>query len=155
MEPAAGLGVMVAGTAVIAVESELVSGHLAKTTSQLGLSQAFMGVVVLALVGTISDLFTSVAFARDNRMDIALGICLGSALQMAQVVAPVLVIVSWAIGHPMSLVFGDPLDLFAIACAAFIVRAVAADGETTWYEGFLLIGVYPLFALAYFFLDET
>jgi Ca2+:H+ antiporter len=150
-----GLGVMVAGTAVIAVESELVTDCLAETTSQLGLSPVFMGIVVLALVGTIADLFASVAFARDNRMDIALGICLGSALQIALVVAPVLVLVSWAIGHPMNLVFGDPLDLFAIACAAFIVRAVAADGETTWYEGFLLIGVYLLFALAYFFLDET
>jgi Ca2+:H+ antiporter len=146
-----GLGVMVGGTAVIAVESELVTTRLGETASQLGLSPVFMGIVVLALVGTIADLFASVAFARDDRMDIALGICLGSALQIALVVAPVLVLVSWAIGHPMNLVFGSPLDLFAIASSALIVREITADGETTWYEGFVLIGVYVLFALAYFF----
>ncbi len=59
--------------------------------------------------------------------------CVGSALQIALVIAPVLVLVSWAIGHPMGLVFGSPLDLFAIAIAAFIVRAIAADGETNWF----------------------
>jgi Ca2+:H+ antiporter len=65
----------------------------------------------------------------------------------------VLVLVSWEIG-PMNFVFGSPLGLFSIASAAFIVRAIAADGETTWYEGFLLVGVYVLFALAFFFQGE-
>ncbi len=146
-----GLGVMVAGTVGIAFESELVSTRLAETASGLGLSPVFMGVVVLALIGTVADLFAAVVFARHNRMDIVLGLCVGSAIQIALVVAPILVLVSWAIGHPMNLVFGSPLDLFAIASAALIVRVIAADGETTWYEGFLLIGVYVLFALAYFF----
>ena len=146
-----GLGVMVAGTVGIAAESDVASERLAEAAAHLGLSPVFMGVVVLALVGTLADLFAAVAFARRDKMDIALGMCLGSAIQIALVVAPVLVLVSWAIGHPMNLVFGSPLDLFAIASAAFIVRSIAADGETTWYEGFLLVGVYVLFALAYFF----
>ena len=71
---------------------------------------------------------------------------------MALVVAPVLVLVSWAISRPMTLVFDNPLDLFAIAGAAFIVNAIAADGETTWFEGVLLIGVYALFGLGFFFI---
>jgi Ca2+/H+ antiporter len=75
------------------------------------------------------------------------------AIQAALVVAPVVVLASWLIGQPMNLVFSSPLDLFAIADAAFIVRSVAADGETTWFEGLLLIGVYLLFALAYFFVS--
>lgn len=145
--------VMLSGTVVIAVESELVTARLAETTARLGFSPVFMGVVVLALVGTIADLFASVAFARANKIEIAVSMCVGSALQVALLVAPVLVLVSWAIGHPMSLVFGSPLDLAAIASAVFIVRAIAADGETSWYEGFLLIGVYALFALAFFFED--
>ncbi|HKM63825.1 MAG TPA: calcium/proton exchanger [Acidisphaera sp.] len=145
------LGVMIGGTVVIAVEAELVTARLAEASAQLGFSPVFMGVVVLALVGTIADLFASVAFARADRMDIAFGMCVGSALQIALVIAPVLVLVSYAIGHPMTLVFSSPLDLFAIASAAFIVRAIAADGETNWYEGFLLVGVYVLFALGYFF----
>ena len=152
---AQGLAVMVGGTVVIAFESEIVSGRLAETAAQLGLSPVFMGVVVLALIGTIADLFAAVAFARADRMEIVFGMCVGSALQIALVVAPVLVLVSWAMGHPMNLVFGSPLDLFAIASAAFIVRAIAADGETTWYEGFLLVGVYVLFALAYFFQGQA
>jgi Ca2+:H+ antiporter len=143
--------VMTAGTAVIAVEAELVSAALEETSAQLGLSPVFMGIVVLALVGTAADLFAAVAFARQDKMDIVFGMCVGSAIQIALVVAPVLVLASWVIGHPMNLVFGSPLDLFAIASTAFIVRSVAADGETTWFEGLLLVGVYVLFALAFYF----
>ena len=147
------LGVMIGGTLLIAIESELVAARLSEASSALGFSPVFTGVVILALVGTIADLFAAVAFARADRMDVAFGMCVGSALQIALVIAPVLVLASCAIGHPMDLVFRSPLDLFAIVSAAFIVRAIAADGETNWYEGFLLIGVYVLFALGYFFED--
>jgi Ca2+:H+ antiporter len=67
------------------------------------------------------------------------------------VIAPLLVLASWAIGQPMTLVFSDPLELFAIAGAALIVNSIAGDGKTTWFEGLLLVGVYVLFALAFFF----
>jgi Ca2+:H+ antiporter len=143
--------VMVASTALIAIEAELASAALAATSTQLGLSPVFMGVVVLALVGTAADLFAAVVFARQDNMDIVFSMCIGSAIQIALVVAPVLVLASWLIGHPMNLVFSSPLDLFAIASTAFIVRVIAADGETTWFEGLLLVGVYLLFALAYYF----
>jgi Ca2+:H+ antiporter len=152
---ARGLLVMLAGTAAIAIEAELVSGALEATSELLGLSPVFMGVVVLALVGTAADLFAAVVFARQDKMDIVFGMCIGSAIQIALVVAPVLVLTSWFIGHPMNLVFGSPLDLFAVASTAFIVRAIAADGETTWFEGLLLIGTYLLFALAYYFTSPT
>ena len=150
-----GLAVMVGATIGVTFVAEVVSTRLAETASQIGLSSVFMGVVVLALIGTVSDLFVAVSFARAGKMEIVLSLCLGSAIQIALVVAPVLVLVSWAIGHPMNLVFGSPLDLFAIASAAFLVRMIVADGETNWYEGFLLIGVYVLFALAFFFLGRT
>ncbi|HUC09175.1 MAG TPA: calcium/proton exchanger [Stellaceae bacterium] len=143
--------VMTAGTGLIAVEAELASAALEPTSVLLGLSPVFMGVVVLALVGTVADLFAAVVFARRNNMDIVFSMCLGSAIQIALVVAPILVLTSWAMGHPMNLVFASPLDLFAIASAAFIVRSVSGDGETTWFEGLLLVGVYLLFALAYYF----
>ena len=142
---------MVMLTAVIALEAEIVSGALEVTASSLGLSEVFLGVIVLALVGTASDLFAAVVFARQNKMGLVMSICVGSSIQVALVVAPVLVIASWFMGHPMTLVFGNPLDLFAIAGTAFIVNAIAGDGETTWFEGVLLIGVYVLFALAFFF----
>ena len=84
-------------------------------------------------------------------MGLVLQICIGSAIQIALVVAPVLVILSWFIGQPMTLVFSNPLHLFAITSTALIVNSVARDGETTWFEGVLLIGVYGLFGLAFFF----
>jgi len=145
------LTVMTISTAVITLEAELVSGALEGTSVQLGIAPVFMGVIVLALVGTVSDLFAAVVFARQDKMDIVFGMCVGSAIQIALVVAPVLVLASWMIGQPMNLVFGSPLDLFAIASTAFVVRAIAADGETTWFEGLLLVGIYVLFALAYYF----
>ena len=145
------LMVMAGSTAVIAIEAELVSAALEAASAQLGLSPVFMGVVVLALVGTAADLFAAVVFAHQDKMDIVFAMCIGSAIQIPLVVAPVLELVSRMAGYPMNLVFGSPLDLFAIAGAAFIVRSVAADGETTWFEGLLLVGVYLLFALAYYF----
>ncbi len=143
--------VLALATVGAALESELVSGALTKAAGALGLSTLFVGVIVLALVGTISDLFAAVWFARQDRMGLVMSICIGSSIQVALVVAPLLVILSWLIGTPMTLVFRDPMDLFAIAGTVFIVNAIAGDGETTWFEGMLLIGVYLVFGIAFFF----
>lgn len=145
------LAVLVVGTAAVAMEAHLVSGALEATSASLGLSPVFIGVIVLALVGTASDLFAAAWFARQGKMGLVLNICVGSAIQVALVVAPLLVLGSWLMGRPMTLVFGNPLGLFAIASAAFIVNAISTDGETTWFEGVLLIGVYVLLGLAFFF----
>lgn len=145
------LGVLTAATAAAALESELISDALTDAAATLQLSTTFLGVIVLALVGTVADLFSAVWFARQDRMGLVMSICIGSAIQIALVVAPLLVILSWLIGSPMTLVFTNPLDLFAIAGTAFIVNAITGDGETTWFEGVLLIGVYTVFGIAYFF----
>ena len=148
---AVSLGVLAAATVVIALEAELVSGSLEQASQSLGLSDVFLGVIVLALIGTASDLFAGAFFARQGRMGLVLSICIGSAIQVALVLAPLLVLISWAIGKPMTLVFSNPLDLFAIAGAAFIINSIASDGEVTWFEGVLLIGVYVLFGLGFYF----
>jgi Ca2+:H+ antiporter len=148
---AASLGIMVASTAVTALEAEMVSGVLTQTAAAIDLSPTFLGVIVLALVGTSADIFAASWFARRDKMGLALNICIGSAIQVALVVAPLLVLISAMIGHPMNLVFHNPLYLFAIASTAFIVNAIARDGETVWFEGLLLIGVYALFALSFFY----
>lgn len=148
----AAIGVLVTATAVIAFEAELVSGALEATAGSLGLTQTFVGIIVLALVGTVADLFAAAWFARQDKIGLAFNICTGSAIQVALVVAPLLVLMSWALGKPMTLVFDNPLDLFGIAGAAFIVNAIASDGETTWFEGVLLIGVYVLLGTAFFFI---
>lgn len=146
------LAVLVAATAAIAFEAELLSGALEQASSSLHLSPMFLGVIVLAIVGTAADLFAASWFAHEGRMGLVFQICIGSAIQVALVLAPLLVIVSWVLGQPMNLVFSNPLHLFAIASTAFIVNSIARDGETTWFEGVLLVGVYLLFGLAFFFL---
>ncbi|WP_428486942.1 calcium/proton exchanger [Rhodopila sp.] len=145
------LGVLIAATLGAALESELISAALTEAASTLHLSPIFLGVIVLALVGTVSDLFSAVWFARQDRMGLVMSICIGSAIQVALVVAPLLVILSWLIGSPMTLVFKDPLDLFAITATVFIVNVITSDGETTWFEGVLLIGVYVVMGMAFFF----
>jgi Ca2+:H+ antiporter len=145
------IAVLVAATAAIAMESELVSRALQQAAKALHLAPMFLGVIVLALIGTGGDIFVGVWFAREDRIGPAIQILIGSAIQTALVVAPLLVLASALFGRPMTLVFSDPLYLFAIAGAAFIVNSVARDGETTWFEGVLLVGVYCLFALAFFF----
>ena len=145
------LAVLIGGTAIIAIEAELVSESLTATAEHLHLSPLFLSVIVLALIGTAADLFAAVYFARQDRMGLVMSICIGSAIQIALVMAPLLVLISWLLGKPMDLVFTNPLDLFAIAGTAWIVNAIAADGETTWFEGVLLIGIYTLLGLGFFF----
>ncbi|WP_242098394.1 calcium/proton exchanger [Sphingomonas sp. CROZ-RG-20F-R02-07] len=146
------IAVLIAATAAVAFCAETVSGVLQDAAGTLGLPLLFVGVIPLALVGTAADLFAAVSFARKDRMDLVMSICVGSSIQVGLVVAPLLVLISWAMGTPLSLVFTSLLDLFAIAAAAFVARSIAADGETNWFEGLLLIGVYALFALSFFFI---
>lgn len=145
------LGVLVLATMAVAGCAEMVSGALGEAAASLNLPLAFVGVIPLALIGTAADLFAAVGFARANRMSLVMTICVGSTIQVGLVVAPLLVLISWALGHPLSLVFPSVLDLFAIGAAAFITKSIAADGETNWFEGLMLVGVYVLLAIAFFF----
>ena len=117
---------------------------------QLSLSVAV--VLILAYIGNL--VYTLVThrdvFARQDRMGLVLSITVGSSIQVALLVAPVLVIVSYFMGDPLNLVF-TPLELIAVAGVAFSVNAIAADGETTWFEGLLLVAVYAVLGLAFFF----
>ena len=146
------VGVLVGATAVIALEAELVSGALEGTASRLGLSTFFLGIIVLAVVGNAAEYISAVYFARRDQMGLVVTITVGSTIQVALFTAPLLVLISWAIGHPMNLVFSNPLELIAIAGSAFAVNSIAQDGETTWFEGVLLLAVYALLGLAFFYL---
>lgn len=151
---AVSVSVLVGATVLVAIEAEAVSAALEATAASLGLSDIFVGVIVLALIGTASDLVAAVWFAKRGKFGLALSICVGSSIQVGLVVAPLLVIASWVLGKPITLVFTNPLDLFAIAGTAFIVNAIASDGEATWFEGVLLIGVYALLGMAFFFVNR-
>lgn len=145
------LAVLVGATLITALEAEMVSGALEATSAKLGVTTFFLGITVLAVVGNAAEYVSAVYFARKDRMDLVIGITVGSTIQIALFVAPVLVLVSYFMGTPMNLVFSNPLELISVAAVAFIVNAIAQDGETTWFEGLLLLGVYVLLGMAFFF----
>jgi Ca2+:H+ antiporter len=142
--------VLAATTAAVALEAELVSGALEATSESLGLSPFFLGVTVLAVVGNAAEYVSAVYFARRDRMGLVFTITVGATVQVALLTAPVLVIISYFMGHPMNLVFQNPIELIAIAAVAFGVNAIAHDGETTWFEGLLLLAVYVILGMAFF-----
>lgn len=145
------LAVLLGATAVVAIEADLVSDALEATASTLGLSTFFLGLIVLPLVGNASEYVSAIYFARQDKMDLVISITVGATIQMALLTAPLLVLVSYLFGHPMDLVFGNPLELMAIVGVVFVVNSITRDGETTWFEGVLLLAVYALLALAFFF----
>ncbi|EYB66956.1 calcium/proton exchanger [Deinococcus phoenicis] len=143
--------VLVGGTALIALESEMLSGALEATSETLGLSPFFLGIIVLAVVGNFAEYIAGSYFARQGKIGLAINIAVGATIQVALFTAPLLVLISYAIGQPMNLVFSSPLELVAIVAVALIVTTVTKDGEATWFEGVLLIAVYLLLALAFYF----
>lgn len=137
-------------TLLTTLESEILVTTLEGTTKALGITEFFVGVIVVAIVGNAAEHLSAVLVARKGQMDLAVSITTGSSTQIALFVAPFLVLVSWAIGRPMSLVF-NLFEIAAVALAGIIVTVAAGDGETNWFEGIQLIAVYLIFAIAFFF----
>ena len=148
-------GVLLAATVAVAVMSEVLVGAVAETSRALGLTEVFVGVIVVAIVGNAAEHSTAILMALKNQMDLAVGIALGSALQIALFVAPVLVLASRLRGAagPMDLVF-TTLEVVAVILAVVIARMVAEDGESNWLEGAMLLMIYAILAVAFFFLPE-
>lgn len=149
------LGVLVVATALVAWMSEILVGSVEAAAHALGMSELFLGVIVVAIIGNAAEHSTAVLMARKDRMDLALGIAIGSSVQVALFVAPVLVLASLVIGpRPMDLVF-QPSEVLAIALAALITGQVAGDGESNWLEGVQLLAVYAILAIVFYFLPVT
>ena len=118
------------------------------------MTRIFLGVIVVAVVGNAAEHSTAVMMALKNRMELSLGIAIGSSLQIALFVAPVLVILSHFIGpQPMDLVF-TPAEVLAVFLAVLISGQIAGDGESNWLEGVQLLAVYLILAVVFFFLPE-
>ncbi len=145
------LGTLAVATVAVAWLSEILVGSLEGFSRQLGLTEVFAGLIIIPIVGNAAEHAASV-FALKNKMDLSIQIALGATIQIALLVAPVLVIASFLMGQPMDLVIHRPLELVGLIGAALITASVARDGETNWLEGAMLLGVYLLLALAFFFL---
>jgi Ca2+:H+ antiporter len=141
-------------TVLIAWLSDVLVAQIEMVKHALGWSDLFIGVIVIATVGNAAEHSTAVLMAVRNKMDLSVTIAAGSSTQIALLVAPVLVFISWLMGNPMSLVF-SPLEITGIALAVLILDMIASDGETTWFEGAELIAVYLILALAFYFVPES
>jgi Ca2+:H+ antiporter len=144
------VGVLVGTTVLVALMSELLVGSIEGATHTLGLSELFIGVIVIAIIGNAAEHSTAITMALKDKMDISLSIATGSSAQIALLVTPVLVFASLAMGSPMTLVF-FPFEVIAIAVAVVVMNMVSMDGESNWFEGCELLGVYVILAIMFFF----
>jgi len=144
-------GVLILATVFIAWLSEVLVGAVEPVIVSLGWTEFFLGIVIIPIVGNVAEHLAAVQVAAKGKMDMSLEISVGSSLQIALFVAPVLVFVSLLMGNPLTLVF-DQFELIALAAAALIAALVALDGESNWMEGVQLLVVYIILAMAFFFL---
>jgi Ca2+:H+ antiporter len=136
---------------LVGVMSEVLVGSITEASESVGLSEFFIGVVVVAIVGNAAEHWVAVLVARKDKMDLAVNIAIGSSGQVALFVAPALVIASYFVGpYPLALVFNG-FELGAIVIAILIANYVIQDGESTWFEGVQLLAVYLVFGLAFYF----
>lgn len=146
----ASLVLLLVATAAVAFVSEAFVGAIEPMSEEFGLSELFVGVILVPIVGNIAEHIVGVQIAYKNNMDFSMAISLGSSIQVALLVTPILVFLGALIGTPLNLVF-SPLELGALAAAVVVTGFVALDGKSNWLEGAMLIGVYIIAALAFFF----
>ena len=148
--PKVAIGVLGAA-ALLAVLSEQLVGAIDPFIEQFDLTPFFVGVIVIPTIGNLSEHLVAVQLALKDRVDFTMAVSMGSSLQVALFVAPVLVLLGLVVGQPMDLVFA-PLEVAAVAAAAGIVALVSLDGESNWLEGALLLGVYAILGVSFFYL---
>jgi Ca2+:H+ antiporter len=143
---------LLVATAFVALMSEFLVGAVQETARSFGMTEVFVGVVLLAIIGNAAEHSTAVLMAMKNKMDIAINIAVGSSIQIALFVAPLLVFLSYAIGpQPMDLIFTN-FEVLAIVLSVFIIGFISQDGESNWMEGVQLLAVYGILGLAFYFL---
>ena len=142
---------LIVSTGFIVWMSEILVGSVEHTVRALGLSEFFVGIIIVPLIGNVAEHLVAVQAALKNRMELSMSISLGSSLQIALFVAPVLVFLSLLIGNPLTLEFNQ-FELIALVGAALIAASAARDGESNWLEGAMLLVVYVILGMAFFFL---
>ena len=145
------ISVLLGATAGVAVMSEILVSAIEPAAKSLGISEIFIGVILVAIIGNAAEHSTAVLVAARNKMDLAMGIAVGSSIQIALFVAPLLIFMSYIFGSPMDLIF-TPFEVVAVALSVGITGFVAMDGESNWLEGVMLIAVYIILGMAFFYL---
>jgi len=145
--------ILLIATGVVAVLSEFLVGTIEDVRDSVGLTEVFVGVIVVAIVGNAAEHSTAIVMAMKNKMDLSVGIAIGSSLQIALFVAPVLIFLSYFLGRPMDLEFTMP-EVVAVVASVYILFQISEDGETNWIEGIQLLSVYMILGILFFYLPE-
>ena len=148
---AATVGVLTAATVGIVIASELLVGSVEPVIEELGWTEFFVGVIIVPIIGNVAEHLVAVQVAADDKMELSLAVSLGSSLQIALFVAPVLVFVSLFFPQKLLLVFNQ-YELIAVSSASMVIALVSLDGESNWLEGAMLLAVYLILALAFYVL---
>ncbi len=144
------ISVLLGCTLLVAVESEFLVSTLEVATKELGLTALFTGVILVPIVGNAAEHATAVTVAMKDKMDLSVSVALGSSLQIALFVAPVLVLAGYIMGKPMDLNF-NPFELVAVAVSVLIANSISSDGRSNWLEGSLLLAAYVVLGFAFYF----
>jgi len=145
--------ILLVSTAVVALLSEFLVGTIENVRDSVGLTEVFVGVIVVAIVGNAAEHSSAILMAMKNKMDLSVGIAIGSSLQIALFVAPVLIFLSYFFGQPMNLEFTMP-EVVAVVASVYILFQISGDGETNWIEGIQLLSVYVILGILFFYLPE-
>jgi Ca2+:H+ antiporter len=143
--------ILAAATIAIVFLSEVLVGSVEAVVAEYNISEFFMGIILIPIIGNVAEHIVAVQFAARNKMDLSVEIAVSSSLQIALFVAPLLVFISLAMGDPMQLIFNQ-FELIALMIGVIVASLVSADGESTWLEGVGLLAVYIIFALGFFLL---
>jgi Ca2+:H+ antiporter len=154
MKPQTAISLLAAGTILTTIQAETLVKTMEPALVQFGFTELFVGVIVVALIGNAAEHFSAVTAAYRDEMTLAVEISVGSSAQIALLVAPALVLYSFAIGHPMSLLFNG-FEIAAIALSVLATVIVVLDGESNWVEGLQLLSVYLILALAFYFIPAA
>lgn len=145
------ISLLLAATVGVVLMGEILVGAVEPAAHTLGISEVFIGVILVAIIGNAAEHSTAILVASRNKMDLAMGIAVGSSIQIALFVAPALIFISYLFGKPMDLIF-TPFEVVAVALSVGITGFVAMDGESNWLEGVMLIAVYIILGMAFFYL---
>jgi len=145
-----GLFWLLLATVAIAFLSELLTGSIQGAAAGIGLTQPFVGFVILPIIGNAAEHSTAITMAAKGKMDLAFGVALGSSTQIALFVIPLMVLVSWAMGKSLDLFFGN-FETAVMFMSSLIVSHVVGDGESNWLEGVMLLFAYAIICFAFFF----
>lgn len=143
--------ILAVSTVLIAMESEFLVGGIEPVTEALGWSEFFIGIIIIPIIGNAAEHFTAITMALKNKMDISFEIAVGSSTQIAMLVTPVLVFLSFGFGTPMTMMFNYN-EIVVVALAVLIAQFISLDGESNWLEGALLVAAYFIIAIAFYFL---